>query len=668
VTDTNRNSIQTMLEQSRATLSTLPQSERWQAEIQSLHTRLVAKQKLVAVFGAFSAGKSSLLNALLGDAVLAVSPNPTTAAVTHVQADIDAGGAAARVYAKTHDEMWDDVRQSFAGIHREAVDLEDAMRQAKTLKMADFSPLARKSVSFLLAAAAGYAQMLPRLGTNWPISQAEVRQYTAEESFACYLTRVDLASRSAQLGDGFVLVDTPGVDSIHRRHTDVAFEYMRKADAVVFVLYYTHAFSRADKDFLSQLSGVQDVVGTDKLFVVINAVDLATSAEEQADVRNRVIAELRQAGIRAPRVYEVSSQLAYAAERLERDASDATFTQLARLRLRLAAEDALPSIEHIRALSGMAAFREALQRFVDDKSEVFAQETTLRTLRDVAHKVEARLARLEASFHQDAQSRAQAHAAQQALAQALRAFADEVSRGAWAEEQALLADWKELTFHSGERLRLKFSSLFREAFHPGRFRDTAKVKTQLQDAARELQQSLVRQVEIEIRTFSLRMEAKMGEAKERLSRQLAERCAAVGAGGIDIAYDAFAGEAGLASLATRAEVSSSPIVAGFNHFSSAKQFFEGGGQTAMLRAVESAVLDEIRRVLNGLADARITQGVVWLRDAVATMSNALAKRIEQLALDVEANQDALELRSTTAAASAQLNALVAGLQTAHSHT
>src|SRR5699024_3817431 len=47
-------------------------------------SRLMNRSYTIALFGAFSAGKSSFANALLGDKVLQVSPNPTTAAVNRI--------------------------------------------------------------------------------------------------------------------------------------------------------------------------------------------------------------------------------------------------------------------------------------------------------------------------------------------------------------------------------------------------------------------------------------------------------------------------------------------------------------------------------------------------------------------------------------------------------
>ena len=59
---------------------------------------------------------------------------------------------------------------------------------------------------------------------------------------------------------GVTLVDTPGADSINARHTGVAFEYIKNSDAILFVTYYNHAFSKADREFLIQLGRVKGYV------------------------------------------------------------------------------------------------------------------------------------------------------------------------------------------------------------------------------------------------------------------------------------------------------------------------------------------------------------------------------------------------------------------------
>src|SRR5690606_16468504 len=52
--------------------------------------RLEGQEFTIALFGAFSAGKSSFSNALMGETVLPVSPNPTTATINRIRPVTDA--------------------------------------------------------------------------------------------------------------------------------------------------------------------------------------------------------------------------------------------------------------------------------------------------------------------------------------------------------------------------------------------------------------------------------------------------------------------------------------------------------------------------------------------------------------------------------------------------
>ncbi|WP_249686057.1 dynamin family protein, partial [Bacillus velezensis] len=61
--------------------------------------------------------------------------------------------------------------------------------------------------------------------------------------------------------------------------TDVSFQYIKNAGAILFVTYYNHVFSRAGREFLIQLGRVKDTFALDKMFFLINAADLAESEE-----------------------------------------------------------------------------------------------------------------------------------------------------------------------------------------------------------------------------------------------------------------------------------------------------------------------------------------------------------------------------------------------------
>jgi GTPase SAR1 family protein len=589
-----------VIEEAITEICSVQRLAHWNKELTSLQDRLVRQEHTIAVFGAFSAGKSSLLNALLARQALAVSPNPTTAAVTHLYADTEKDDGSGIVYVKSREQMWDDIKQAFLTIRKAPTDFEVAISMAKSLKMADFSANSRKAVSFLLAAAKGYEKMGDLLGTHFPIQASEVRTYTAIEQYACFVQRVDIVQNTGLPGEGFVLVDTPGVDSIHKRHTDVAFEYMRKADAVIFVLYYTHAFSRADKEFLLQLAGVQDVAGADKLFVVINAVDLAKSDDEKAAVRERVEDELRQVGIRKPRVFEVSSQLSFAADSLRKSPQSEQFERLVRLRLHLSDNDLIPTLESLAEMSGVPKFIQNLQSFVVEQSDVLMHQSVFRTFHAINQQIIDECNRLELLVNQDDERILLMKQIYAKLADGWRDLGQEFGDGLAKEESGLRKDWEELVFHAGERCRFRLSGLFREAFHPGQFRAGVDLKRQLNEAARDFVQSLEHLIEIETRTLSLRIDQSVlhmvNHLRDEMKKSVLEMNVPM------IHYDVtkrndFNHEEGI----FRAEIPLELVAAGYRHFSSAKHFFEEDGASDMFHAIEESVISKVRQELQRLA-------------------------------------------------------------------
>ncbi|MED4879129.1 dynamin family protein, partial [Anoxybacillus geothermalis] len=268
----------------------------------------------VALFGAFSAGKSSLANALLGEPLLPSSPNPTTAAISTIAPpDREHPHGTAVVKVKDEAQIWADVQASLRQFGCEAKSWDEALRHcARLAESGAERPVQKPHLAFLAAAAAGYERMKNRFGTRLSIGFAELEAYVADEAVSCFLDEVVLYADCPLTRQGVTLVDTPGVDSLNARHTGVAFHYMKHADALLFVTYYNHAFSKADREFLLQLGRVKDAFSLDKMFFIINAADLAQSKEELDAVVSYMNGELARFGIRFPRLYALSSRLALA--------------------------------------------------------------------------------------------------------------------------------------------------------------------------------------------------------------------------------------------------------------------------------------------------------------------------------------------------------------------
>ncbi|HZG80628.1 MAG TPA: dynamin family protein, partial [Brevibacillus sp.] len=210
--------------------------------------RLTANRFTVALFGAFSAGKSSFANALMGDLVLPVSPNPTTAAINKIMPPTDTEPhGTVRVVLKSRDAIEQDVLRSLAVFGHSAADLEGALDELNKIDVTQIPPTAKPHYTFLKAVTKGLGEMAEHLGGQLLVDMKAFKSFVAKEEKACFAEYIELFYSCPLTDQGIVLVDTPGADSINARHTGVAFEYMKNADAVLFVTYYNHAFSQADR-------------------------------------------------------------------------------------------------------------------------------------------------------------------------------------------------------------------------------------------------------------------------------------------------------------------------------------------------------------------------------------------------------------------------------------
>lgn len=272
-------------------------------------------------------------------------------------------------------------------------------------------PSALPHAGFLRAAAAGWAEAEPLLGTVRTVDLEEYRGLVAEETRACFVQGIDLYYACPLTESGIVLVDTPGADSLHARHTGVTFNYMKNADAICFVTYYNHAFSKADRGSLAQLGRIKDSFALDKMFFIINASDLASGEDELEEVREHVAQNLRAGGLRSPRIYALSSLLAlegktqhdyarYEASRFhhfEQALSSFAGDELPQLSLNAAAES-IASVrrraEEWQNLASMAANeREAGLKEMQERRQLAMKrlsllETEERPSRDLVHEGE----------------------------------------------------------------------------------------------------------------------------------------------------------------------------------------------------------------------------------------------------------------------------------------
>jgi GTPase Era involved in 16S rRNA processing len=481
-----------MLERSAELLSQIPALRSIAEGLSAKAERFRNRSFTIALFGAFSAGKSSFANAIVGKSVLPVSPNPTTATINRILAPSgNYRDGTALITMKSQEAFLDDIRHSLKriGISQEELnkagsDVPRLLTLIEPVSANELHPRGRPHLTFLHAAAQGWQLYGSLLGSRFTVQEEEYRRYAAEEQASCFVAEIDLFVDSPITRSGAVLVDTPGADSINARHTGVAFQYIKNADAVLFVTYYNHAFTEADREFLNQLGSVKDVFELDKMFFIINAADLAASDNELASVREHVGTQLLKHGIRNPRLFAVSSLQGLQAKISKNS-------------------DGLQE-------SGIGAFEQAFHRFSDEELGGLALASASKELDRVDRMLDSWLQ----SANEDAATRsAKASRLQQQAEQWRSQGAEQLPATA---VQPLLQEISEQLYHLRQRLRFRFKDHFQAAFHPSVLQDDGRdLKKMLQACGEDLKRSLNEDLMQELRAAGLRLEVMVNAMMEK---------------------------------------------------------------------------------------------------------------------------------------------------------
>lgn len=438
--------------------------------------RLQDNQYSLALFGAFSAGKSSFANALLGARALPVSPNPTTAAINKIVPPEEGWEHdTARITMKTAERLEEELLYSLDRLGISARRMEEGLSRIDEIKPGDVSPKGRPHFAFLRAIRQGWDQEKNHLGQELKVDAEQYREYAAVESRSCFVEEIELHLACPMTEAGMTLVDTPGADSINARHTGVAFNYIKNADAILFVTYYNHAFSQADREFLNQLGRVKDSFELDKMFFLVNAADLAASEQELQGVISHVEANLLQHGIRKPRIFPVSSLDAL--------------------------EGKLQHDQQMLVQSGMERFEQQFYHFIYDELSELIVEAAEQDLQRASSSLAMWIEQAQQGEREKEERKAQLREAHQRIKPTL----DESPSS--HELDGIRREAEELVYYIRQRISIRFGEFFQLAFNPSTLRsDASSMQQELRDAWKELVRIVSYDLSQEMLATSLRME------------------------------------------------------------------------------------------------------------------------------------------------------------------
>lgn len=490
----------------------LPGFEQRVVRVQQRAARLEENLFTVALFGAFSAGKSSLANALLGENVLPVSPIPTTAAINKILPPTkEYPHGTIKVHLKSLADLTSDVLFSLSVCGISVKDLNQALLRIPELASLDVLPDAKPHLSFLQAVARGQAALFGHLGEELSVSFAEFREFVVQEDKACFVESIELYFSCPLTELGVVLVDTPGSNSTNARHTNVSFDYIKNADAVLFVTYYNNPFCKADAQFLSQLGKVKDAFALDKMFFLVNAADLAESPGELELVLTHVEQNLRASDITRPRIFPVSSQLALltklaASGRLE-PAAEGLYRKLLKLDAGAAlpsAETDLPSVDQSLTQSGLKAFETNFYSFIENDLTHLAIEGAATEIQRLSEQV----AGLLEAAKTDAPLKEEKIAYYRKLEQAILTAVNQLSFP--AEEQSIKQEIDELFYYVNQRFWHRLPAIFDRSFFILAKPKEEQPQQAVQQCLNEFLQDLEIDLSQELRATSLRVEKFVG--------------------------------------------------------------------------------------------------------------------------------------------------------------
>ena len=525
--------------------------------------RLNDNRFTIALFGAFSAGKSSFANALIGDKLLPVSPNPTTATINKIlPASPEHPHGTVLVKVKTKEQIFKDVEQSLALFQKKCASMEDALSVINSLSYEGNDPKEKPHYSFLKAVHIGYDFIAPHLGKILTVDLKAFEDYVAKEEKSCFVEWIELYYDCPLTEQGITLVDTPGADSINARHTGVAFEYIKNADAILFVTYYNHAFSRADREFLIQLGRVKEAFEMDKMFFIVNAADLAKSEEELKLVMDYVGDELKKFGIRFPRIYPLSSKMA--------------------LEEKLQAREG----HSVSSESRIAAFEQAFYSFIMNDLVQISIQTAHEDLKRSVAALQNIIATAKESDEVKQQKRQNAEKAKGQIHDKLKAKEFKV------EERSLAQEVEELLFYVAQRVFFRFSDFYNEAFNPSSLRDDGRdLKKSIQSCLDELLINIGFDLSQELRATSLRIENHINKLVKEVHRGME--------GMIDELHPIPLLPVEARHFETMdfenalEKISQEPFKAALSIFKSPKSFFEQGGKGKLKDGLEALLKEPV---------------------------------------------------------------------------
>lgn len=289
-------------------------------ELEGEQIKTARREMVLAVVGTMKAGKSTTINAIVGQEILPNRNRPMTSVPTLIR----------HVPGKTepvlHLEHIQPVRNLLITL-QEKLATPAGQQVAQTLQQTgDTRELldiltddgwlkneyhGEEEIFTGLASLNDLVRLAAAMGSEFPFDEyAEVQKLPVIDVEFSHLVGMDECQGT------LTLLDTPGPNEAGQPQMEVMMrDQLQKASAVLAVMDYTQMNSKADEEVRKELNAIADV-SVGRLFVLVNIFDEKDRNGDGADaVCQKVPAMLNSDVLPASRVYPGSSRQAYLANR-----------------------------------------------------------------------------------------------------------------------------------------------------------------------------------------------------------------------------------------------------------------------------------------------------------------------------------------------------------------
>ncbi|MGX0704888.1 small GTP-binding protein [Staphylococcus capitis] len=348
----------------------VPLFDRTKKDIKDTMHRLNNQITKIGVFGTFSAGKSSLINALLGGQYLVSSPNPTTAATTELSY-----GEESQITLKSSEQLLDEVNNVLEYYNASYDSLESFINSdLKKLK----TQLEKNQLAFIDAIEKHYDMYLDMLneGEVHTVSQEDVKKWSAEDEYATFVKTVHLNLPLEWL-KGKIIVDSLGLHSTNQRHTNETEQILTSSDLILYVSYFNHSFTDNDKAFIEHMKAMNQLNENQAFKMVINAVDLAENEDDLNAVRDYVADALGQVNLHSE-IFSVSSRKSLKEGDQGIDQLRDSIQRFADVESKTILEQQM--VHQIQQMND--SYKEMIQEFHNNKEQIQARQEKLLNIKD----------------------------------------------------------------------------------------------------------------------------------------------------------------------------------------------------------------------------------------------------------------------------------------------